>query len=233
MNQTQIEKEIEKNTGFIFKNKDLLHRALIHRSYLNENRKEGQSNERLEFLGDAILEFVVSEHIFRKFEKEDEGHLTTLRSKLVNTISLAETAESIGLGQALYLSHGEESGGGRVNKTLLANTFEALIGAIFLDQGVEIVRQFIEKFINIKIPQTVKKSLKDPKSMLQEFVQAKGYPAPAYKVVFEEGPDHAKHFVVEIIINRKPAAKGEGASKKQATQKAAEAALKLWEEGKI
>ncbi|OGY07843.1 MAG: ribonuclease III [Candidatus Blackburnbacteria bacterium RIFCSPHIGHO2_01_FULL_43_15b] len=222
------EPQVEERVGITFKDKSCLHRAFIHRSYLNENKVETESNERLEFLGDAVLEFIVSNNLFVHFPNLDEGHLTALRSKLVNTTSLAETARELDLGSALYLSRGEEQSGGRTNTGLLANTVEALLGAIFLDQGVDGAREFVDRFILSKVPQTVKESLKDPKSMLQEFVQAKGLPAPSYKVIAESGPDHAKEFTIEVWIDKKSYAAGKGNSKKAATQDAAGKALDLW-----
>lgn len=221
---------LQTKIGVTFQNQDLLHRAFIHRSYLNENLAEKESNERLEFLGDAILEFVVSRALFSRFLTEDEGHLTTLRSRLVNTTSLAGTAKELSLGELLCLSRGEEVGGGRQNSGLLANTVEALIGAIFLDQGIEASARFIESFILKKLADIVKSPLKDPKSRLQEFVQANSLPAPIYKLIEASGPDHAKEFTVEVLVDRKPYAQGSGPSKQIATQEAAEAALKKWEE---
>lgn len=228
MDPIEKEKIIEQRINIVFNDKSLLHRAFIHRSFLNERKDEKESNERLEFLGDAVLEFLVSNHIYIHFPGQDEGHLTALRAKLVNTISLAQTARQLDLGEALYLSRGEEQGGGRTNTSLLANTVEALLGAIFLDQGVGRAKEFVDNFILTKIPETVKKSLKDPKSMLQEFVQARGLPAPVYKSVSEIGPDHAKEFTVEVLIDKKPYAQGKGPSKKVATQDAAEIALIAW-----
>lgn len=225
---TSNEQTLENKIGIVFKNKNLLHLILVHRSFLNEKRDEKESNERLEFLGDAVLELVISEHLYTAFPTQNEGHLTALRSKLVNTISLAESAREIGLGEVLYLSRGEEQGGGRDNTSLLANTMEALIGAIFLDQGIEKAGEFIRMYIVKKIPETVKKSLKDAKSLFQEYVQASGLPAPVYRVVKEEGPDHAKEFEVEVRINNASYSKGKGASKKVATQVAAEIALEMW-----
>ncbi|OGY11342.1 MAG: ribonuclease III [Candidatus Blackburnbacteria bacterium RIFCSPHIGHO2_02_FULL_44_20] len=222
------EKIIEEKTGIVFQDKALLHRAFVHRSFLNERKDEKESNERLEFLGDAVLEFLVSNHIYLHFPGQDEGHLTALRSKLVNTTSLAQTARNLNLGESLYLSRGEEQGGGRTNTSLLANTVEALLGAIFLDQGVDGAGEFVDKFILTKIPETVRESLKDPKSMLQEFVQAQGLPAPIYKLVSQIGPDHAKEFTVEVLIDKKPYAQGKGSSKKIATQDAAALALQQW-----
>lgn len=219
---------VEKQLGLKFRVRSLLRKALIHRSYLNENSGEAESNERLEFLGDAILEFVVSNYLYKKFPKEDEGHLTTLRARLVDTSSLSETAIELDLGDAIYLSKGEDRGGGKINRGLLANTVEAIIGAIFLDQGMEVVERFIKENILKKIPEIVKKSLKDPKSLLQEYVQAAGFVTPTYKVIEETGPDHKKRFTVEVLVNKMPFAKGTGNSKQQATLDAAAKALEHW-----
>lgn len=227
------EPQVEEKIGITFKDKSYLHRAFIHRSYLNENKNESESNERLEFLGDAVLEFIVSNYLFVHFSKLDEGHLTALRSKLVNTTSLAQTARELDLGDALYLSRGEEQSGGRTNTGLLANTVEALLGAIFLDQGVDGAKEFVDRFILSKVAETVKESLKDPKSSLQEFVQARGLPAPSYKVVAATGPDHAKEFTIEVWINKKSYATGKGNSKKVATQDAAGKALEEWKKASI
>lgn len=226
-NPTNRDSEIEERIGVIFKDKAILHKALVHRSYLNENPQELESNERLEFLGDAILEFVVSKNLYEQFP-QDEGHLTALRSKLVNTIALASVSRKLGLGEGLYLSRGEEKGKGRQSTTLLANTLEALIGAVFVDQGIDAATEFIEAQVLVKVSEVVKKSLKDPKSLLQEYVQAAGYPAPTYKTVIAAGPDHAKSFTVEVFVNRQPYAKGEGTSKQLAAQSAAENALNKW-----
>ncbi|MDO8452534.1 MAG: ribonuclease III [bacterium] len=228
MSQKKSNEIVEKSLGLKFKDKALLHKALIHRSYLNENLHELESNERLEFLGDAILEFVVSDYLYKKFSKEDEGHLTTLRARLVDTTSLASTALELNLGEAIYLSRGEERGSGRTNKGLLADTLEAVIGALFLDQGLQRVSTFIEKTILKNIPEIVKKSLKDPKSLLQEYVQAAGFSTPSYKVVSESGPDHLKSFTVEVLVDKKPFARGSGSSKQLATQVAATNALVKW-----
>lgn len=223
------DKIIEERIGIEFADRDILHKALVHKSFLNENSEETDSNERLEFLGDAILEFIVSRDLYVRFPTENEGHLTALRAKLVNTISLAGTARKLGLGEGLYLSRGEEKGKGRESTSLLANTFEAITGAIFVDQGIEKATEFISRQILSKIPEVVKKSLKDPKSLLQEYVQAGGFPAPTYKTVASVGPDHAKLFKVEVFVNRKPYAAGEGSSKQQAAQVAAENALAKWD----
>lgn len=222
------EEKLQEYLSIKFKNLNNLHQALIHRSFVNENPGEEQTNERLEFLGDAILEFVVSNYLFQEFKTQDEGHLTALRSKLVNTTALSKVAIEIGLGNLLYLSKGEEKSGGRENNSLLANTVEATIGAIFIDQGIKETENFIKRFILSKIPDVVKKSLKDPKSLLQEFVQASGFPAPIYKTVSETGPDHAKRFVIAVFVNKDQMGEGEGTNKQEAQQNAAQRALEVW-----
>jgi ribonuclease-3 len=210
----------------IFLDKDLLTLALTHKSWVNENPGKRTSNERLEFLGDAILEFVVSKDIYEKFPKEEEGYLTALRANLVNTQNLAEIAKKLNIGMALFLSKGEEEGGGRENSSLLADTVEAIIGAIFLDQGLERVSEFIHVNLLVEIPEKLKEPLKDPKSRLQEYVQAKGLSTPKYKLMEESGPDHSKKFVMEVIINGESWGRGMGKSKSIAEQEAAEAGLK-------
>lgn len=209
----------------LFKNKDLLNQALTHKSWVNEHPDGRESNERLEFLGDAILEFVITETLFEKFPKHREGYLTALRSNLVNTQNLANLAIKLGIGETLYLSKGEEEGGGRKNPSLLADTVEAIIGALFIDSGMDIVSGFIKKHLVTEIPDKVSGPLKDPKSRLQEYVQSKGLPAPKYKVIEESGPDHDKQFIVEVIIENDSWAKGEGKSKSLAEQEAAKNAL--------
>lgn len=209
----------------IFKNQALFTQALTHRSWVNEHKGERTSNERLEFLGDAILEFVITEHIFDQFPNEQEGYLTSLRANLVNTQNLAALALKLGVGSELYLSRGEEEGGGRENTSLLADTVEAIIGALYLDQGLELVKEFVKSNLVTEIPDKVKSPLKDPKSRLQEYIQSKGGLAPNYKVIEESGPDHEKRFIIDVIVSGESWGKGEGKSKNQAEQAAAEKAL--------
>ena len=208
------------------KDKDLLARALTHKSWGNENKDKKLSNERLEFLGDAVLELVVSQALYEQFPDKEEGYLTALRANLVNTTNLARVAKELGVGQILSLSKGEEEGGGRENPSLLADTMEAIIGALYLDQGYEVVSEFVEVNLLKDVPEKVKQPLKDAKSRLQEGVQAKGMPAPRYKVVKETGPDHAKNFVLEVAVNGKVLGVGKGNNKSVAEQNAAERALK-------
>lgn len=205
---------------------NLLKEALTHRSFLNESKIKVSSNERLEFLGDSILSFVVSTYLFKTYKEYNEGKLTNLRSLLVNTKTLAEISKECDLGSKLRLSKGEEESGGRENQSLLADTFEAYIGALFLDQGIEEAEKFI---ISSVIPRTEafiqKNMLKDPKSRLQEYVQSQKQFSPIYKVLTEEGPAHARQFTVGVFVNEKLVGTGTGKSKQQAEESAAEKAL--------
>ncbi len=228
-----------------FKNQKMFEQAFIHRSYLNEARQKVDSNERLEFLGDSILSFLVSKYLFNTYPLFNEGTLTNLRSLLVNTKSLAQKARELDFGELLKLSKGEEESKGRENESLLADSFEAFIGALFLDQGVSVVEKFLLEIMLLKSHILLQKdTLKDPKSLLQEYVQAKGHtgsprearqggPAsrqggknpPVYKVLKEEGPSHAKTFSVGVYVNNVLIAKGEGKSKQSAEEMAATQAL--------
>lgn len=213
------------NLKKLFHNQELLDQALTHKSWVNEHQNVRGSNERLEFLGDAVLEFVVSEELYQRFPEKEEGYLTTLRANLVNTQNLASLAQKLNLGEGLLLSKGEEDGGGRDNPSLLADTVEAIIGALFLDQGMAEATAFIKENIITEIPQKVENPLKDAKSRLQEYVQAKSLATPKYKVVSEAGPDHDKKFVIEVMVGGKSWGVGEGKSKATAEQNAAIEAL--------
>lgn len=208
-----------------FKNKDLLQTALTHRSWVNEHKNQSRSNERLEFLGDAILEFIVSEIIYKKFEDKEEGYLTALRARIVNTVSLSIVAEKLELGKYLFLSKGEEDTGGRKNPSLLADCVEAVIGAIYLDRGLTECERFIQTYFLSDLTEISHESLKDPKSLFQENIQAKGYPTPKYNVVGEEGPDHNKTFTIDVVVDGKVMGRGTGKSKNEAAQNAAKSAL--------
>lgn len=208
------------------KNKKLFEEAFTHRSYLNEAKLKVSSNERLEFLGDSILSFVVSNYLFTKYSEFDEGTLTNLRSLMVNTKSLSKTAEELQMGSLLKLSKGEEESKGRENATLLENSFEAYVGALFLDQGMSSVVKFLERTLFPKIQTLVaKKVFKDPKSLLQETIQAKKQSSPVYKVLDEVGPAHAKTFRVAVYVGGKILGEGLGKSKQIAQVQAAKAAL--------
>lgn len=204
---------------------ELLDQALTHRSWINENPGIRGTNERLEFLGDAVLELVVSDHIYSLLPDKEEGYLTSLRASIVNTKSLAEAALRLELGPLLYLSKGEEFGGGRTNSSLLADTVEAIIGAIYIDQGLEKAKKFIFDNIITPLGDISDKNLKDAKSRLQELVQAQGHSTPKYRVVRETGPDHAKEFVVQVEVDTDIYGEGAGKSKSQAEQVAAENAI--------
>lgn len=218
---------LEKKLGIQFKNPKLLAQALIHRSYLNEIAGKGiRSNERLELLGDSILSFIISEWLFFKFPNYPEGELTNLRSNIVRTSSLAQIAQELGLGDYLLLSRGEQESGGAQNPSILANALEAIIGAIYLDQGIITAQNFIkEKFAPLINKITKRGEFKDAKSILQEKLQADLKQAPVYKTLKEEGPDHDKTFTVGVFIQKKLLAKGKGKSKQEAEEKAAKTAL--------
>ncbi len=211
-----------------FKNKDLLVTALTHRSALNEQASSSvESNERLEFLGDAVLELATTEFLFERFPQKPEGVLTAYRSALVKTETLAQVATELKLGQKLYLSRGEEATGGRTNTGLLADTTEAVIGALYLDQGYPAVKKFLDEFLFPKFTEIKEKKLyKDAKSLFQEVVQARGEETPDYQVIKAEGPDHDKEFTVEVKIGAESVATGTGKSKQAAQQQAARKALK-------
>lgn len=209
-----------------FKNTELFEQAFTHRSYLNESKTQISSNERLEFLGDSILSFLVSQYLYAKYPKYNEGILTNLRSLLVNTKSLGTVAKKLGFGQLLKLSKGEHAALGRENQSLLADSFEAFVGALFLDQGLQAVSTFLNETLLANINELVeKKTFKDPKSLLQEYVQGKKQGSPIYKVVSEEGPAHAKQFTVGVYIASNLQGEGTGRSKQEAEENAAKQAL--------
>ena len=220
--------QIESKIKIKFKDKELLNNVFIHKSYINEHRNEGiEDNERLEFLGDAVLELVSTEFLFKQFPEKDEGELTSWRAALVRGLHLADIAKFLDLGRYLYLSHGEEKSGGREKGYILANTVEALIGAIYLDQGFETAKKFIGKFILVDLEEIVKKGLhKDAKSLLQEKAQEKEGTTPEYNLIEESGPDHEKNFIMEAVVDGRVVGKGQGKSKQNAEQEAAEEALR-------
>lgn len=218
--------ELQKNIGVIFANQELLKAAFIHRSYLNEARATKESNERLEFLGDAVLSFLTSHFLYTTYPEYPEGTLTNIRSSLVKTTSLADLARELALGDLLFLSRGEEDSGGRTNSSLLADTFEALLGAIFLDRGIDAAKQFLEAHLFPKAGDIIKnKSYIDYKSLLQEIIQSETRISPTYHVTRSEGPDHAKTFWVEAKAGEKILGSGVGKSKQEAEAAAAAGAL--------
>lgn len=220
--------ELEKLIGIIFRNKDLLDNAFVHKSYVNEYKKEIlNSNERLEFLGDAVLELVVTEFLYKTYPNP-EGELTNFRAALVRGNNLAIISQKLYLGQYLYLSRGEEKSGGREKNYILANTCEALIGAMYLDQGYEITHRFIHKFIIIYLDKILQEGLHiDAKSRFQEMSQEKMNITPVYKTLNEEGPDHDKTFKMGVYLNDELIAEGVGKNKQTAEQEAAKNALKI------
>jgi len=222
----EVEK-LEKSISYKFKNKEFINEALTHRSYLNENPTWKVShNERLEFLGDAVLELVVTEILYRKYPNSAEGQLTSFRAALVNYQMLAEVSKVIELENSLLLSKGESKDMGRARDVILANAIEALIGAIYLDGGYDSAKNFIEKFVMAKLEEVVEKGLyKDAKSLLQEKTQANQKVTPIYRVISEEGPDHKKVFTVGVYLADKLVASGQGMSKQDAEVDAAKKAL--------
>ena len=220
-------KTFEEKLGFSFNDSSLLRQAFTHRSYLNEHRAEaGGHNERLEFLGDAVLELIATHFLYEKFPAKTEGELTAFRAALVNAVTLSEVAQAIGMNDFLLLSRGEAKDTGRARGVLLANAFEALVGAIYLDLGYDAARQFISEHLFPKIDDIVKKHLwRDPKSTLQEKVQEADSVTPHYNVLHESGPDHDKQFVVGVYVKDTLMAQGMGKSKQEAEQSAAREAL--------
>jgi len=213
-------------TTLPIQNQDLLSLAFTHRSYLNENADIKEHNERLEFLGDAVLELATSEFLYAKFPNIPEGELTAYRAALVKTTSLADVSTKLGFGTQLKLSKGEEMSGGRQNLSLLADTFEAVLGAIYLDQGFAAAVTFLATHLFPEIDRIIDQKLfKDFKSSLQEYVQAHGSTSPEYKVIAETGPDHSKVFTIEARVDNKQVATGTGKSKQEAQQQAAKCAL--------
>lgn len=221
--------DFEKKTKIVFKDKNLLKQAFIHRSYINENTgTKLEHNERLEFLGDAVLELIVTDFLYKKYPTYTEGELTALRSALVNAVIISEIATSIGMNDYLLLSKGEAKDKGKARQYILANTYEAYVGALYLDQGYDMADKFVHKYLLPKTEEIVNKKLwRDAKSLVQEKAQEFVNVTPAYKVLSESGPDHDKHFTVGICFGKDLIAEGKGKSKQEAEQKAAEAALKV------
>lgn len=226
MNQKNLT-DLQKSLNYTFQNLQILENALVHRSCLNEHR-DLTSNERLEFLGDAVLELVISDFLFQSKPDEPEGILTAARSAIVKTQSLASIAQNLNLGQYLMMSRGEENTGGRSNISLLANTTEAVIGAIYLDGGFDSAQKFIKDHIITKAEEILgNQPLKDNKSRLQEIVQKQGFTSPTYHEVSAVGPDHDKTFTVEVRVGDKSIAQGIGKNKQEAEQLAAKNAINL------
>jgi ribonuclease III len=222
-------KRLESALKVNFKNKDLLVQAFVHRSFLNENPEFPiYHNERLEFLGDAILEHIVTEYLYLKYPEKTEGELTSWRAALVNSKILAEVAKKAGFNSYLLLSQGEIKEEGKARQYILANTFESYVGSLYLDQGLDECTVFIMEYLMKELPRIIKQELfKDAKSKFQEESQDKVGVTPIYSVMEQWGPDHEKTFVVGVFLQKELVAKGEGSSKQEAEEKAAEKALKV------
>lgn len=221
--------------GISFNNVDLITQALTHRSFINEHVDEDlQDNERLEFLGDAVLDFLTADMLYRQFPEMSEGELTRLRSALVRTESLAELARECQIGMYLYIGKGEETSGGRERTNNLCRAFEAVIGAIYLDQGLQSVTEFLLPRLMRLQQHVIDEALgKDPRSRLQEWSQAELSITPMYRLQGSTGPDHAKEFQIEVVIGEKVVATGTGRSKQLASQAAARNALELVRTGSL
>ncbi len=219
----------EKQLGVKFKNKDLLTQAFTHRSYVNENTKLAHGhNERLEFLGDAVLELIVTDYLYENYPSQNEGELTAYRSALVNAVIISEVASEINMNDFLLLSKGEAKDMGKARMYILANTYEAFLGALYLDQGYEIARDFVLDTLVPKITKIIKKKLyRDGKSLIQEKAQEIVGVTPSYKVISAIGPDHDKQFVIGVYIGNELIAEGKGKSKQEAEQSAAREALEV------
>lgn len=220
---------LEKKIGIGFKNKDLLTQAFVHRSYCNEHPEFPLfHNERLEFLGDAVLELVVTEHLFRNYPDKPEGELTNWRAALVNSKILSRVARRLEFNDYLLLSRGEAKSEGKARKYILADVCESFIGSLYLDRGYNVCQKFIAEHILTELPQIIEKGLyKDAKSRFQEEAQDRVGITPTYSVLKEWGPDHAKHFVIGVFLEDKIVAEGEGSSKQEAEEDAAKKALEI------
>jgi ribonuclease-3 len=224
--------EFEERIGYTFRDRDVLTRALTHKSYSHEARQEQiRDNETFEFLGDSVLGFVIGDMLFRGFPDLDEGALSKIKAYLVSANSLAEKAREFGMGDVIYLGVGEEKSGGRKKDSLLANLYEAMIAAVFLDGGIDAARALIERSFGREVETIDVEDLlfHDYKTALQELAQGRGLQLPEYNVIGEVGPDHDKRFIVEVRIGSL-SARGEGSSKKEAQQQAAKEALRMGNE---
>lgn len=217
-----------------FKNKNLLKRALTHRSFVNESGGATTDNERLEYLGDSVLGLVVNEYLYREFEEYREGELAKIKSAVVSEATLAKLARSADLGRFIFMGRGEEHSGGRDRSSILANTVEAIIGALYLDSGLKECRKLVLSLLRDEIGRVNNLTyLRDPKTALQEYVQKKYKERPVYRVIDERGPDHQKEFTVSLVINGREVVTGEGPSKRKAEMNAARASLKKIEAGDL
>jgi ribonuclease-3 len=219
--------DLEKRLGVKFNNRALLQHALVHSSYVNENPQAApESNERMEFLGDAVLGLVVADDLFAAYPDQDEGHLTELRTHLVRRDTLAKAARRLKLGEELLLGRGEEGGGGRARASNLSHAYESVVGAIFLDGGLKEARKFVRKSLGPELQALTERAFPvDPKSRLQELSQSRFQQPPHYRLVQAEGPDHARRFTIEVVVNGQVSGTGSGRSKQDAEKEAAQEAL--------
>ncbi|MBI4085592.1 MAG: ribonuclease III [Candidatus Liptonbacteria bacterium] len=227
-NQSQNTSELEKRIEYDFSNKNLLNEALTHRSYLNENTDWCfPNNERMEYLGDAVIELVVSESLFKKYPEAPEGKMTVLRAALVNYQMLAKVAGEMGLEEFIFMSRGERGGSPKAKEVILANAAEALVGAVYLDGGIKAAGKFVDKFVMSRLKEVLEtRSYRDAKSELQEIVQDKMKVTPSYRVLEETGPAHERQFKIGVYYGENLIAEGRGASKQEAELEAAKEALK-------
>lgn len=220
--------DLEKKTGLSFTNPSNIEKAFIHRSYLNESKKYKESNERLEYLGDAVLELATSKFLYQKYPKYQEGMLTNIRAALVRTTTLAEFSKQLDLNSMVLMSKGEEETGGRSNPSILANIAEAFIGALYLEQGLTAVNKVLKKYLFAQTEDVINKaSYKDSKSLLQEIAQAEMKETPSYKLISQDGPDHEREFTMQVVINGKKYSTGKGKSKQLAQEDAARRTLEI------
>jgi ribonuclease-3 len=214
--------------NLVVKDEHLVQNAFVHRSYLNESKEFSDSNERLEYLGDAVLELATSHYLYATYPDFQEGMLTNMRAALVRTESLGQTAADLGFANLLLMSKGEEATGGRQNRSILADTFEAFLGAVYLDQGYEKVVEILRNHLFQKADAVLKSaSYKDNKSLLQEISQSRYKTTPEYNLISEDGPDHDKHFVMQVAIGDKLYSQGVGKSKQAAQEDAAKNTLEM------
>lgn len=227
MSRRENLRDLEEDLGYLFENVALLDTAVTHKSYANETAQGLEDNERLEFLGDAVLDLVVSRLLYDARPTLSEGEMSKMRSQLVKEESLGQVARSFSLGDFLRLGRGEEQTGGRDKASILANAFEALVAAIYLDGGFDLAFQFVEAIFRPSLAKTRPEADSDFKTRLQEFAQARYGKTPTYRLVGESGPDHDKLFEVEILVGKRQLARGKGRSKKEAEQRAAQDALEI------
>lgn len=231
-NRSRELNKLQKVLKVKFKDRSLLNRALTHRSFVNEIKADLRDNERLEYLGDSVLAVVINEYLFKRYEDYLEGDLAKIKSAVVSEVTLAKIASGINLGSFIQMGKGEERSGGRVRSSILANTLEALIGAIYLDAGLKVSKRFVLSLFKSDVERIDKLSyLRDPKTTLQEFVQGKYKQRPVYEVIEETGPDHKKEFTVQLCVNGNEISTGTGSSKRKAEMDAAKKVLQEIQKG--